>query len=161
MDLLIKAPIEHEPLLNNRFVLYFPSDLGIQTWAVAKCDFPKFNVASKEIDFMNTKNYVQGKFHWESMSITIRDFIGPSQAQAIMEWVRLGSESVTGRQGYAVSYKRNLILERTDPTGVAVSSWEIVEAMVTNVDFGSGDYSDDGITTINIKIQPKSCIMAY
>lgn len=161
MSLLIKAPLEHEPLLNNRFIVYFPSDLGIQTWAVAQVDFPKFTVNSKEIDFMNTKNYVQGKYHWESMSITIRDFIGPSQQQAIMEWIRLGSESVTGRQGYAVSYKRNLILERTDPTGVAVSAWEIVEAMITSADFGSGDYSDDNITTIKLTIQPKMCVLAY
>ena len=46
------------------------------------------------------------------------DPIGPSAAQAIMEWVRLQSESITGRQGYAAGYKRpvELELEMLDPT---------------------------------------------
>jgi hypothetical protein len=34
-------------------------------------------------------------------SVTLLDH----QQQAIMEWVRLHSESITGRQGYAAGYK--------------------------------------------------------
>lgn len=31
-DLLIKMPLEYEPLKKNRFLFRFPSDLGIQEW---------------------------------------------------------------------------------------------------------------------------------
>ena len=31
-DLLIKAPVTYELLRKNRFLLRFPSDLGIQEW---------------------------------------------------------------------------------------------------------------------------------
>ena len=62
-----------------------------------------------EIPFLNTSNYVLGRYTWDDINVTLRDPIGPSASQAVMEWVRLHSESVTGRQGYAVGYKRDLI----------------------------------------------------
>jgi hypothetical protein len=46
--------------------------------------------------------------------VVFRDPIGPSATQAIMEWVRLHSESITGRQGYAAGYKRPVELEMLD-----------------------------------------------
>ncbi len=34
-DLLNKVPLNYEPLRQNRFLLRFPSDLGIMEWWVA------------------------------------------------------------------------------------------------------------------------------
>ena len=39
-DLLLKAPLEYEPLRKNRFLLRFPSDLGIQEWWVSNASKP-------------------------------------------------------------------------------------------------------------------------
>ena len=77
---------------------------------------------STEIPFLNTSTYVAGRFTWNTINVTFRDPIGPSAAQALMEWVRLTAESVTGRMGYAAGYKKDLDLEMLDPTGVAVEN---------------------------------------
>jgi hypothetical protein len=53
---------------------------------------------------------------------SLRDPIGPSASQAIMEWVRLHSESLSGRQGYASWSKRPVELEMFDPTGVYIEN---------------------------------------
>ena len=143
-DLLLKAPLEYEPLRKNRFLLRFPSDLGIQ-----------------EIPFLNTSTWVGGRYTWDELTVTLRDPIGPSASQAVMEWVRLASESVTGRQGYAVAYKRDLVLELLDPTGVAVSQWVIKNAMPTTVSFGDLSYDDDSLATIDITIRPDYCILSF
>jgi hypothetical protein len=45
-------------------------------------------------------------------------FLNWLTASQFMEWVRLHSESITGRQGYAAGYKRPVELEMLDPTGV-------------------------------------------
>ena len=161
MDLLIKSPIEYEPLRNNRFLLRFPSDLGIQEWWVQDCGRPKLKQNNVKIDFLNTANYVLGKYEWEAITITLREPIGPSATQAVMEWVRLGTESVTGRQGYAVSYKRDLILEQLDPTGTAVSQWIIKNAMLTDVQFSELKYTEDSLSTVSITIQPQYCILSF
>lgn len=160
-DLLIKAPITFELLRKNRFLLRFPSDLGIQEWWVASASRPSMTQNATEIPFMNTSNWVIGRYQWEDINVTLRDPIGPSASQAVMEWVRLHSESVTGRQGYAVAYKRDLILEMLDPTGTAVSQWIIKEAMITSVKFSELDYSGDDLATIDITIKPFYCILVY
>lgn len=160
-DLLIKAPIEYEPLRKNRFLLRFPSDLGIQEWWVSNAARPTITMKEKEIPFLNTSTWVVGRYLWDSMSITLRDPIGPSASQAVMEWVRLVSESVTGRQGYAVAYKRDLVLEMLDPTGTAVSQWIIKNAMPVTVNFGQLAYDDDSLATIEITIRPDYCILSF
>lgn len=160
-DLLLKMPLNYEPLRNNRWLMRFPADLGIQEWWLTKAARPKISQEAKEIPFLNTSTYVVGKYKWESMQITLRDPIGPSASQAIMEWVRLHSESVTGRQGYAAGYKRDLEIEMLDPTGVVVSKWILKNAFITNADFGTLDYGNDDLAQIDITLQYDYAILAY
>ena len=78
-----------------------------------------------------------------------------------MEWVRLHSESVTGRQGYSAGYKRDVELEMLDPTGVVVSKWILKNVMVTDADFGNLDYSSDDLAEITMTLQMDYCILCY
>ena len=160
-DLLIKMPLTYEPLKKNRWIFRFPADLGIQEWTLESAKRPSINQNPVEIQFLNTSTWVVGRYTWDDINVTFRDPIGPSASQAVMEWVRLHSESVTGRQGYAVAYKRDLILEMLDPTGTAVSQWIIKEAMITSVKFSELDYSGDDLATIDITIKPFYCILVY
>ena len=160
-DLLIKAPIEYEPLRKNRFLLRFPSDLGIQEWWVSNAARPTITMKETEIPFLNTSTWVVGRYIWETISVTLRDPIGPSASQAVMEWVRLASESVTGRQGYAVAYKRDLVLEMLDPTGAVVQKWILKGCFLTNVDFGDLSYGQDELSTISATLRPDYCILCY
>ena len=160
-DLLLKMPLQYEPLRKNRWLLRFPADLGIQEWWCKSAKRPSIKQPSKEIPFLNTSTWVVGRYIWETISVTLRDPIGPSASQAVMEWVRLASESVTGRQGYAVAYKRDLVLEMLDPTGTAVSQWIIKNAMPTTVNFGQLAYDDDSLSTIELTIRPYYCILSF
>ena len=75
-DLLIKAPITYELLRKNRFLLRFPSDLGIQEWWVASCSRPSITQNATEIQFMNTSNWVVGRYNWDDINVSLRDPIG-------------------------------------------------------------------------------------
>ena len=88
-DLLMKMPFQYEPKKKNRWLLRFPAELGIQEWWLASASRPSITQNEVEIPFLNTSTWVIGRFTWESISVTFRDPIGPSAAQAIMEWVRL------------------------------------------------------------------------
>jgi hypothetical protein len=160
-DLLIKAPTTYELLRKNRFLVRFPSDLGIQEWWVSSCSRPGFTQNSVEIPFINTSNYVIGKYNWEEINLTLREPLGPSASQAVMEWVRLHSESATGRQGYAVSYKRDLIIEMLDPTGTVISQWLIKEAMITSAKFSELGYDGDDLATVDLTLRPFYCLMLF
>lgn len=160
-DLLLKMPLNYEPLRKNRWLMRFPADLGIQEWWLTKAARPSIKQTEKEIPFLNTSTWVVGRYTWEPIKVTLRDPIGPSASQAVMEWVRLHSESVTGRQGYAAGYKRDIELEMLDPTGVVVSKWILKNAMLTNVNFGDLDYSQDDLATIDADIRFDYAILAY
>ena len=160
-DLLTKMPLEYEPLRKNRWLMRFPSDLGIMEWYMAKASRPSIKTNDVSIDFLNTKTHVIGKYEWEAISVTLRDPIGPSASQAVMEWVRLHSESITGRQGYACGYKRDVEIEMLDPTGVVVQKWILKNVMLTDVKFGDLDYSSDDIATIDCTLVYDYAILCY
>jgi len=160
-DLLMKMPTPYEPKRKNRWLLRFPSDLGIQEWWLASASRPTITQSDVEIQFLNTSTYVLGRFVWEAIDVTFRDAIGPSTTQAIMEWVRLGSESITGRQGYAAGYKRDVYLEMLDPTGVVVEKWELQGTMLTSVNFGDLSMDDDGIADVNATLRFDRAILLF
>ena len=160
-DLLMKMPIPYEPKRDNRWILRFPSSLGINEWYVESTARPKLKIASVAIPFLNTETYVAGRFTWEEISVKFRDPIGPSASQAVMEWIRLCAESVTGRMGYAAGYKKNVDLEMLDPTGVVVEKWILEGAWLTGYDGGTLSYDSDKIVGISSNIRMDLCILVY
>lgn len=161
MAIQIPVPINFEPKRNNRFFLEFPTELGVEVWKVREVKRPVMEINSVEIPYMNETNYVAGRYKWNAMDIVLIDPIAPSSSTQLMEWVRLHAESLTGRMGYAVGYKKDLILKAVDPTGVEIEKWLIEQAMITNVDFGTNEQSDDEVQTVSFTIQPYRCILNY
>ena len=160
-DLLMKMPIPYEPKRQNRFIVRFPSSLGINEWFVESAARPHITIGATEIQFLNTSTYVAGRFTWGTINVKFRDPIGPSASQALMEWVRLCAESVTGRMGYAAGYKKDIELEMLDPTGVVVEKWVLQGTFLTNLDFGSLSYDDDKLADITASLRMDRCIQVY
>ena len=160
-DLLMKMPIPYEPKRQNRFILRFPSTLGINEWFVESAARPHITIGSTEIQFLNTSTFVAGRFNWQPINVTFRDPIGPSAAQALMEWVRLHAESVTGRMGYAAGYKKDIDLEMLDPTGVVVEKWILYGTFLTDVNFNALSYSQDALANITTTLRMDRCVLIY
>lgn len=153
------VPIEQEPKRKNRFVLEFPTELGIESFLVQTSGKPKLSINEVEIEYMNSSNWVAGRAVWDAIDVSFIDVIGPSTTQKVMEWIRLHFEPSTGRMGYAVGYKKNLVLKGLDPVGVEVEKWTLVGCMITNADFDDYDYSSDDISAVNITIRPDRCLL--
>lgn len=157
----MKMPVPYEPKRQNRFILRFPSNLGINEWYVTSTSRPSAKIKAVEIPFLNTSTYVAGRFDWEEIKVTFKDPIGPSASQALMEWFRLHAESVTGRMGYAAGYKRDIDLEMLDPTGVVVEKWILEGTFITNLNFGDLDYSRDELVNITCGLRMDRCILVF
>jgi len=130
-----------EPKVKNRFILYVD---GIPSFIVKKVNRPKLTQAKKELDHINVKTYYKGKSVWDEISMELYDPIVPSGAQAVMEWVRLHHESVTGRDGYQDFYKKDITINVLGPVGDKVEEWQLKGAFITSADFTDMDWSDDG-----------------
>ena len=160
-DLLMKMPVPFEPKRVNRFIIRFPSSMGINEWYVTSSKRPSAKINSVEIPFLNTSTYVAGRFTWDELPVTFKDPIGPSASQALMEWFRLHAESVTGRMGYAAGYKKDIEIEMLDPTGVVVEKWILQGTFLTSLDGGELDYSRDDIANITVSLRMDRCIQVY
>ena len=139
----------------------FPSDSGVSEWMLKSASRPKITQQDTEIQFLNTSTWVVGRYVWDTIQVTLRDFIFPSTSQALMEWIRLCSESATGRQGYAAGYKRDMELEMLDPTGVSVQKWILKNSWVTVADFGNLDYGDSELADLTCTVRMDYAILLY
>jgi hypothetical protein len=141
-----------EPKMKNRFVLYMD---GIPSYIVKKVARPTLKQDSKPLDHINLQRYVKGKTTWGY------DPIVPSGAQAVMEWVRLHHESVTGRDGYLEFYKKDLTLNVLGPVGDKVEEWIIKGAQITEVNFGELDWSTDDVMSFTLTVQMDYCVLNF
>ena len=127
-----------EPKQQNRFVMYID---GFPSYLIKGVSAIQLNQDVVPLNHINVRRNVKGKSTWQPVTFTMFDPITPSGAQAVMEWVRLHHESVTGRDGYSDFYKKDLTFNVLGPVGDVVSEWILKGALITNATFG--DYSFD------------------
>jgi len=147
-----------EPKMTNRFILYMD---GVPSYVVKKIARPTLTQEPRPIDHINLRRFVKGRSVWGTMEMTLYDPIVPSGAQAVMEWVRLHHESVTGRDGYLEFYKKDLTLNILGPVGDKVEEWIIKGAQITQANFGLMDWGADNPVEFTIQIQPDYCVLNY
>ena len=128
-----------EPKTKNWFIMYID---GIPSYFVKTANRPQITFEEIELNHINVKRYVKGKGTWEPLEITLYDPIVPSGAQAVMEWVRLSHESLTGRDGYADFYKKDIDIYMLGPVGDKIEQWTMKGAFINNAVFNDLDWSN-------------------
>ena len=148
-----------EPKQSNRFILTME---GIPSYLIKGMAAVTLSQTAVALNHINIQRFVKGKTKWNPIMMTLYESITPSGAQAVMEWVRLGHESVTGRDGYSDFYKKDLTFQVLGPVGDIVSEWIVKGALITEVNFGDYNWDDEG-TPVNIQVtvQPDYCILNY
>jgi hypothetical protein len=147
-----------EPKLKNRFVVYVD---GIPSFLCRKIARPKATQEPKELPHINLQRFVKGKTKWGTVSLTLYDFIAPSGMQSIMEWQRLHHEAVTGRDGYADFYKKDVTIDVLGPVGEKVEQWLLKGCQIADFDGGELDWGDDNPVEVLVTLQPDYCILNY
>lgn len=144
-----------EPKLPNRFIVYID---GIPAYTIKGSTAINFDDGEIILDHINTYRKIRsGKRIWGDVTFTLWDPIAPSGAMAVMEWARLGYESVTGRAGYSDMYCKDITFNGLGPGDEIVSEWVIKGAFIKSADFGEFDWSSYQ-EAINIKL---TCGMDY
>ena len=147
-----------EPKMSNRFIMFMD---GVPSFMVKKIARPSLTQPSKELPHINVVRYVKGRTVWGPMAFTLYDPIVPSGAQSVMEWVRLGHESVTGRDGYADFYKKDLVFNMLGPVGDKIEEWIVKGAQITDVSFNEANWASNEVMEISLTIQPDFCILNF
>ena len=148
-----------EPKQANRFIMYID---GIPAYEVKGVGQITVQQGTVRLNHINIQRYVKGITTWQPIQFTLFDPITPSGAQAVMEWVRLHHESVTGRDGYSDFYKKDLTFDILGPVGDIVSEWIIKGAMITEANFGEYSYdTENQAINITMTVQPDYCVLNF
>ena len=147
-----------EPKLKNRFIMEID---GIQAYMIKTAQRPQIQFEEVTLEHMNVTRYVKGKGKWQQLQITLYDPIVPSAAQAVMEWVRLSHESVTGRDGYSDFYKKDVTFNLLGPVGDIVEEWILKGTYIQNANFGDMDYSSSDPAEITLTLQYDYAILQF
>ena len=147
-----------EPKLQNRFLMKID---GIDSYLIKKIDRPSISFGEVVLDHINVKRKIKGKANWENITCDLYDPVTPSGAQAVMEWVRLSHESVTGRDGYSDFYKKDIDIFTLGPVGDVVEQWKLKGAFVSNANFGDMDWTSESPANISITIVMDYAILNY
>ena len=148
-----------EPKQPNRFIMYMD---GFPSFIVKGVSAVTLTQGSVPLNHINVQRFVKGKTVWNPITFTLFDPITPSGAQAVMEWVRLHHESVTGRDGYSDFYKKDLTFNVLGPVGDVVSEWILKGALISSATFGEYSYdTPDQAINLNMEVAIDYAILNF
>jgi hypothetical protein len=147
-----------EPKMKNRFI--FEID-GIPSYLIRVGNRPSIQFETVTLDHINVKRKLKGKGEWQDVQLTLFDPIVPSGAQAVMEWVRLSHESLTGRDGYADMYKKDIQCYMLGPVGDKIEQWTLKGAFINNATFSDLDWSSNDPAQIDITLSYDYAILEF
>ena len=148
-----------EPKQANRFIMYVD---GIPSYVIKAISAVTLEQGEVVLNHINVYTKVKCKTKWSDLTMTLFDPITPSGAQAVMEWVRLHHESVTGRDGYSDFYKKDLTIDVLGPVGDIVSEWVIKGAFIKGANFGEYNWdTENAAINLSLTIGMDYCVLNF
>ena len=147
-----------EPKLKNRFIMNID---GIPAYLIKTANRPNLESDEVILEHMNVTRYVKGKTRWQPIDITLYDPVVPSASQAVMEWIRLSHESVTGRDGYSDFYKKDVTFNMLGPVGDVVEEWKLKGAYIQSATFGDVSFAESDPVEITLTLKYDYAILQF
>ena len=147
-----------EPKTKSRYILYVE---GIPSYLIKTATRPSITFEEVELNHMNVKRFVKGIGTWETIEITLYDPVVPSAAQAVMEWIRLSHESVTGRDGYSDFYKKDVTFNVLGPVGDVVEEWILKGTWIQDATFGDFAFDSNDPAEITLTLLYDYAILEF
>jgi hypothetical protein len=147
-----------DPKLKNQFIMEID---GIPSYMIKTATKPSITFEEIVLDHINLTRKLKGKGDWQPIDITLFDPIVPSGAQACMEWVRLSHESLTGRDGYSATYKKDIDIYQLGPIGDKIEQWKLKGAWISSFAAGDLDWSASDVVELSITLTYDYAILEF
>ena len=137
----------------NRFLITFPEHFNIPQWVTFEASRPSARLVTKDI--LGVKLFK--KLVWDDMIIKMRDPIGPSTSQSLMDLIH---KSLYEKK-QLIKDKFNLKLEMLDPVGHVVEKWALSNCEFKSIDFGELSYQIDDPVSCSLVIKLGDVVLEY
>lgn len=159
-DGLMRGTHDFTSKLSNRFLFSFENDPTTKL-LVRSASRPSMSFNEVRIPHINGWRYEKGKGEYDPLNITLLDYVTPSSAQIVQEWLLLHAEKFTGRDGYPQFYRKTCTLETLGPAGDVVERWDYLNCFITTVDFGQMDWETDQQVEITLTIRYDDVLLRF
>ena len=129
---------ETDPNIKCRFVLEFPKEFGIDSFAVQKVNRPKLI-----------------NYEWQDFEIYLLDIIEPSTSKSIAKMIDYCKDAKNTRE---ILFSFSILT--LDARGIKLNTWKIDVAELVDVDFGTCDYEVDDFQIIKVTLKPLNCTLS-
>ena len=134
------------------------------TKQVAKAARPNVQFAPQTIEMYNSKVSFAGKPTWQTIAVSLRDDVTNKVAKLVGEQLQKQFDFMEQASAAAASnYKFTMAIEMLDGGNgtinpVVLERWECYGCYLTQTNYQSLDYAQQGAQMIDITIQPDNCI---
>ena len=157
---LMRGTHDFSTKLANRFLFSLDSDPTTKL-LVRAASRPSGSHNEVRIPHINKTRYEKGKWEYDALNITLLDYVTPSSAQLVQEWLTMHSEPITGRDGYPAFYRKTCTLEVLGPPGDVIERWDYLNCFIATSDFGSMDWDTDTQLEITLTIRFDECVLRF
>lgn len=143
-----------EPTRQYRFIV--GNEYDDVWWWAKSCDKPTIDIDSQEYKLINHKYKYPGVANWSDIKISIVD-VGEKAKDLITIFEKSGwNIGGVGKVGIAKDKSQYFLgemqIHQIDSNGKLLEKWTLKNAWAKSISFGSLDYSNDELVTIDITL---------
>ena len=137
-------------------------DENLETYAIKSVKKPSFTVSEVPHQYIAHTFYFPGRITWNTIDVTFVDPVNPDHSTIITNMlVRGGYTPPVTPVAATTSFSKAKIVDacgtpritQIDADGIPIEEWSLVNAFITNVDYGQLDYSSEELVINSITLR--------
>ncbi|HAI40281.1 MAG TPA: hypothetical protein DCM40_20385 [Maribacter sp.] len=149
-----------EPKRAFRWLLYLS---GMPQFIVTKVKKPGFTVGNTPYQFLNYEFKYPGRVVWSPINFTIVDPVSPDSTGSLYKILtnagyvipinyQEAAPATISKKGMVESLGTQIKLAQLNQDGAPIETWTMNNPLITSVDFGDLDYSNEGLVNIAVNL---------
>jgi len=148
---------EYQPKRKNNWYMQItpPGSTTIQAVEIKSAGLPGGEFSEIEIKYMNSKYYFPGIWTWDTIEVTLRDFVGSrySTTEKLYNWFLNNYDPQTGGQNMGTQIKTPISIKLLSPRGELIETWTLNGAWLKAAKWGDVSYEEDGPRELTVTIR--------
>ena len=159
---------EFEPKRQFRFLIELTVGGQNLQFLAKSVDRPSYTISSSPHQFFNHTFHYPGRVTWNTINLTLVDPVNPNGADLLYKYLssigiqkptdNISATGTTITKESATSALGNLVIKEMgtnpgSPDTIVKGNWQLLNAFLTDVNFGSHDYGSEEMVDISLTIQ--------
>ena len=116
-------------------IIEIPNDEGTMIFQGLLSERPNMHVETIEIPYGYGHQvfHAQGRATWSNVELSFYEHYNSEEYEFLVEWIRGMADFITGRQGHAGNYKKNITVSSLDnDSGLIYNKWLLQGAFINS-----------------------------